>query len=176
MHCVWNNSKFNIAVFAWHDSRTNPFYNGSLLLVIYTNTITFPKTHFFRFHKKSEKLQIGSLPNFAQWVTLWWTTALSIFIAIGQFLPKWRTTFTFGHFFHFSGQNWHIFVNNFRTEYRFALILVLKVAVTYWATAIAKKIFFWKSIMAPQAAKDLRLKLKNSKFSTLELHNSALLH
>ena len=124
----------------------------------------------------SQKLQMGFAQNLAQWVALWPDTEPPLLESIWPFLPKWRTTFTFGHFFHFSGQNWHIFVNNLRTEYGFALILVLKVAVTYWATEIAKKNVFWKSIMAPQAAKNLRLKSKNSKFSTLELHNSAMPH
>ena len=131
---------------------------------------------FFGSKNFSQKLQMGSARNLAPTFPPWPYSERPLLESFRPFLPKWRTTFTFGHFFHFSGQNWHIFVNNFRTEYRFALILVLKVAVTYWATAIAKKNFFWKSIMAPQAAKDLRLKSKNSKFSTLELHNSALLH
>ena len=91
-------------------------------------------------------------------------------------MPKWRTTFTFGHFFHFLGQFWYFFGNNSRTKCHFALILVLKVAVTNYTTQIWKKNIFEKSIMAPQAAKNMPLKTKNSKFWNLVLQNSALLH
>ena len=144
--------------------------------LVYTNTITFSKMDKTESNNFSQKLQMGSGRNLAQWVALWPDTVPPLLESIWSFLPKWRTTFTFGHFFHFSGQKWHFFVNNLRTEYSFAMSLVLKVVLTYWATEIGKKNFFWKSIMAPQAAKDLRLKSKNSKFSTLELHNSAMPH
>ena len=71
----------------------------------------------------SQKLQMGSARNLAAMIPLWRHTERPLLESFRPFLPKWRTTFTFGHFFHFSGQNWHFFVNNFRTEYLFALIL-----------------------------------------------------
>ena len=150
--------------------------NGHLPLVIYTNTITFQKWAKKLSAPFSQKLQMGSLPNLAKRWGLWSRSALSVFLSIWLILPKWRTTFTFDHFFHFSGQFWHFLVDNSGTKYHFALILVLKVAVSNYTTAIWKKIILEKSIMAPQAAKDLPLKTKNSKFWNLGLHNSALLH
>ena len=119
---------------------------------------------------------MGSLPNLSHWWGLWSRCALSIFFSIWLILPKWWTNFTFGHFFHFLGQFWYFFGNNSRTKCHFALILVLKVAVTKYTTEIWKKNIFEKSIMAPQAAKNMPLKTKNSKFWNLVLQNSALLH